>query len=182
MNYEKKKILITVKTYPHPSATYQELVCTAGVLEDGTFIRLYPVDYRYMPYWKWFKKYQWIEAEVIKNNKDPRKESYRPKLDTIKPVSEPLSTKNTWQERKKYVLAKGTQTIEQLNELKTKDKTSLGIIWPKEISDLIIEPITDEWKGQWQTVFKQNRLFGPDQKPMEKIPFKQQFPIAVGMP
>lgn len=46
MTYEKKKVLITVKTYPHPSATYQELVCTAGVLGDGSFIRLYPVDFR----------------------------------------------------------------------------------------------------------------------------------------
>lgn len=172
MNYEKKKVLITAKTYPHPSATYQELVCTTGVLEDGTFIRLYPIDYRYMPYWKWYKKYQWIEVEIIKNDKDPRKESYRPKVDTINPIAEPLSTKNNWQERKKFVLAKGTQTIEHLNELKDQDKTSLGIVRPTNISDFVIKPCTDEWKGQWQTALKQNRLFGPDKKPLEKVPFK----------
>jgi predicted HTH transcriptional regulator len=153
MNYEKKRILITVKTYPHPSATYQELVCTAGVLENGSFIRLYPIDYRYMPYWKWYKKYQWIEVEVIKNDKDSRRESYRPKIDTIKPVSEPISTKNNWQERKKYVLAKGLQTIEQLNELKSKDKTSLGIIRPKEICDLIIEPALMYGRGNGKLCF-----------------------------
>jgi hypothetical protein len=30
------KILITVKTYPTLSSRYDELVCTAGFLEDGT--------------------------------------------------------------------------------------------------------------------------------------------------
>jgi len=172
MTYEKKKVLITVKTYPHPSSTYQELVCTAGVLEDGSFIRLYPVDFRYMPYWKWYKKYQWIEVEVNKHDKDHRKESYRPKIKSIKTVSEPLTTKNNWTERKKFVLAKGCQTMEELWGLQDVDKTSLGIIRPREISDFIIEPCADEWKGQWQDVLKQNSLFGPDKKPLEKIPFK----------
>lgn len=36
----KLKILITVKTYPIPSQKYDELVCTAGVTENGEFIRL----------------------------------------------------------------------------------------------------------------------------------------------
>ena len=45
---EKVKILITVKTYPLPSTAYQETVCTAGVKEDGTWIRLYPVRFRYL--------------------------------------------------------------------------------------------------------------------------------------
>ena len=68
---EKVKVLITVKTYPLPSESYNELVCTGGVLEDGSFIRLYPIDFRYRPYWEWYKKYQWVEVEVIKNEKDP---------------------------------------------------------------------------------------------------------------
>ena len=37
------KVLITVKTYPTLSAKYDELVCTAGFREDGTWIRIYPV-------------------------------------------------------------------------------------------------------------------------------------------
>jgi hypothetical protein len=87
---EKKKVLITVKTYPLPSAKYLELVCTAGMLEDGSFIRLYPVNYRYRPYWQWYKKYQWIEVEVEKHEKDPRKESYRPVVETINILGQPL--------------------------------------------------------------------------------------------
>lgn len=172
MTYKKEKVLITAKTYPHPSKSHLELVCTAGVREDGSFIRLYPIDYRYMPYWKWYKKYQWIEVEVTKNEKDPRKESYRPKLESIKPLTEPLSTKRNWEERKKYVLVNGTHTMEELCELQSKDNTSLGIVRPKEITGLTIEACAAEWKGQWEDLLKQERLFGPDQKPLEKIPFK----------
>ncbi len=47
---EKIKVLITVKTYPIPSARYDELVCTAGVTETGDFIRLYPVNFRDLPF------------------------------------------------------------------------------------------------------------------------------------
>lgn len=45
----RTRVLVTVLTYPHPSAKYKELVCTAGVTAAGEWIRLYPVDYRYRP-------------------------------------------------------------------------------------------------------------------------------------
>lgn len=41
-----ERILITVKTYPTLSAKYGELVCTAGLREDGSWIRIYPVPFR----------------------------------------------------------------------------------------------------------------------------------------
>ena len=40
------RVLITVKTYSIPSTKYDELVCTAGVTEDGELIRLYPINFR----------------------------------------------------------------------------------------------------------------------------------------
>ena len=43
---EKKRIYILVKTYPTISEKYAELVCTAGILEDGSWIRLYPMPFR----------------------------------------------------------------------------------------------------------------------------------------
>jgi len=95
------KVLITVKTYPLPSESYMELVCTAGVREDGSFIRLYPVDYRYQPYYKWYHKYQWVDVDVERYTKDPRPESFRPKMETIKILGKPIESKNNWAERKK---------------------------------------------------------------------------------
>ena len=49
------KVLIAVKTYPSISKKYDELVCTAGFLEDGSWIRLYPIQFRkksYDDFWK----------------------------------------------------------------------------------------------------------------------------------
>ena len=54
----KERILITVKTYPTISKTHGELVCTAGIREDGSWVRLYPVPFRRMEDYKKFEKYQ----------------------------------------------------------------------------------------------------------------------------
>lgn len=178
----KVKVLITVKTYPLPSTSYQELVCTAGVLPDGSFIRLYPVDYRYQPYWRWYKKYQWIEVDVEKHDRDPRKDSYRPKMDTLRPLGEPLDTKNKWAERKKYVLAQRMRSMEELYELQERENVSLGIVRPKRVLDLVVEETEREWKSEWQTLFLQQRLFGPQQKPLEKIPFRFSYRFACDDP
>ncbi len=177
---EKKRVLITIKTYPLPSATHQELVCTAGVLEDGSFIRLYPIDYRYRPYWQWYKKYQWIEVEVEKHERDPRKESYRPKVDTIRPLGEPLATANKWAERRRFVLGQGAKTMEDLCALQKSDRTSLGIVRPAEVTDFLVKPASREWKPKWKALFEQRRLFGPQQKPLERIPFKFSYEFKCG--
>lgn len=74
---ERAKILTTVKTYPLPSAKHTETVCTAGLRAEGKWIRIYPVPYRTMDEAQRFKKYQWIEADIIRDTRDPRPESYR---------------------------------------------------------------------------------------------------------
>ena len=44
---KKERVLVTVKTYPTLSTKYGEtVVCTAGVREDGTWVRIYPVPSR----------------------------------------------------------------------------------------------------------------------------------------
>jgi|LSQX01.3.fsa_nt_gb hypothetical protein len=83
---EKKKILITVKTYPTPANKYIETVCTAGLTESGEWIRLYPIRFRMLDEEKQFKKFDWIEVEVEKRsiNKDRRPESYICNSDSIR--------------------------------------------------------------------------------------------------
>ena len=53
-----------------------------------------------------------------------------------------------------------------------RDQTSLGIIRPTRILDLKIENSDQEWKPEWQLVLNQFKLFGPQPKPLAKIPFK----------
>ena len=74
----KTKVLITVKTYPAISGKYDELVCTAGFTEDGKWIRIYPVPFRKKDYSEQYRKYEWIELDLVKNTSDFRPESYRP--------------------------------------------------------------------------------------------------------
>ena len=68
MGIIRKRVFITVKTYPNPSASYVETVCTAGIVENEGWIRLYPVPYRVSSGLadKQLKKYQWIDVDVVK--------------------------------------------------------------------------------------------------------------------
>ena len=52
---QKLRVLITVKTYPIPSSRYDELVCTAGVTETGDLVRLYPINFRDLPFSKQYR-------------------------------------------------------------------------------------------------------------------------------
>jgi hypothetical protein len=164
------KVLITIKTSPLPSSKYDELVCTGGIREDGSFIRLYPIDYRHRPYEQWYKKYQWVQVEIEKHLKDPRPESYRP-VGEIIPLGEPVNTKNNWAERKKYVLSKGVSTMCGLNENDQKE-VSIGIVKPRVVKEFIIDEDDRVWKPQWISQMNQCNLFKPNKKPLEKIPYK----------
>ena len=170
----KTKVLITVMTYPHPSRGYQELVCTAGVTEQGEWIRLYPIDYRYRPKNQQFRKYQWIEVDLLPSGagNDRRKESRKPILDSIRVLGEPLSTKNGWRERRQIIDNMPVYTVKQLQSLHKSEHVSLGIVRPTKVLDLKIEPVAPDWKPEWQALFDQLTLFGPVQKPLRKIPYK----------
>src|ERR1700741_491086 len=73
----EQRVLIWGKTYPELSSKYYETVCTGGTLEDGRFIRLYPIPFRYLSDDKIFSKYQWLRMRIKKATDDPRPESYK---------------------------------------------------------------------------------------------------------
>lgn len=176
----KLKVLITVKTYPIPSARYDELVCTAGVLESGEFVRLYPINFRDLPYSQQYRKYQWIEIESEKHRgRDVRKESFRPDCASIKLLGKPIATRGgDWSERARYVLAHKAKSMEDLYERQGEDKTSLGIFKPKKVDDLVIGPDASDWKATFKNALKQARLWESrtvSKEPPRKVPFKFQY-------
>jgi hypothetical protein len=140
------RILITVKTYPTISKKYDELVCTAGFLEDGSWIRLYPIQFRKKSYTEQYQKYHWIEVDIVKNNRDFRPESFRPvSHDTpINIVGNIPPDGNTWDERRKIVLNKVyTNLTKLIAEAKDKKKcTSLAVFKPTKIIDFIWKKLT----------------------------------------
>lgn len=166
----KIRLLITVKTYPNPSSKYLETCCTAGMTENGDFLRLYPIKYRYLPDHKKYKKYQWIELETEKFEKDPRSESFRPISDSIR-LLEKVPTSNKWEERKKIVLSKGTQTMCFLNS-KKQTEISLGIVKPRLVKNFLYKPVNRKWTPKIQKRFDQLQIFDPQPKQLEKIPYK----------
>lgn len=175
----KLRILATVKTYPIPSAKYDELVCTAGVTEEGEFIRLYPINFRELPYGQKYHKYQWMDVVAEKHTRDPRKESYRPEPGSIRLIGEPIPTKRgDWSERAKYVFPQKARSMEDLWDRQEADQTSIGIFRPKEIRKLVIKPDTPDWKDSFKHELQQQRLFEERQRtlvPPRKVPWKFQY-------
>ena len=143
---QRKKILITVKTYPTLSSKYDELVCTAGVTENGEWIRLYPVPFRQLEFDKQYKKYQWVEVEVEKRTEDPRPESYKPlNIDEMVHCGH-VDTKDNWSLRKSLVLKNVYEEMDKLIAANKNDSgLSLAVFKPTEITDFTIEPCDREW-------------------------------------
>ena len=174
--YHATKVLITVKTYPLPSKKTIEASCTAGITEDGKWIRLFPLPFRYLEYAKRFKKYQWIEVRVTKAT-DPRPESHKIDLDSIKPLGEPLPTSKNWQIRKEMVLPLATPSLCHLQATRENTEKTLGLFKPRCINELIIEPEEHPyWTEQEVATLSQQSMFDKKYvKPLEKIPFKFKY-------
>ncbi len=174
------KVLITVKTYPTISTKYEETVCTAGFLEDGTWIRIYPIQFRKKSYHEQYSKYDWIELDLVKNNKDPRPESYRPVSHEtpINVIGNIPPDGDDWFERRNIVLKKIYKNLTQLiEEAKNVDIcTSLAVFKPTKILDFFWDEDEKEWPPDKLEQFKQLNLFQTiDDKKFEvvkKLPFK----------
>lgn len=179
----KVKILITVTTYPLPSRSYDELVCTAGVLENGEWIRIYPVPLSFLIDLKGSGKvnkvkYTWIELELNKRTDDFRPESYSPKhYDFRDLVLHPhIGTESNWLLRKSFCLKKVfTNLAELINLSKAPTNCSLATFKPTKILGVDVESDDPEWKNEWKELRKQGDLFATEQSPeilIPKLPFK----------
>jgi hypothetical protein len=176
------KVLVTVKTYPAISSKYDELVCTAGFREDGTWIRIYPIQFRKKSYDQQYKKYDWIELDLVKNDSDFRPESFRPySHDSEINIVGHLETNNNWTERKKFVLGKIYYNLTELiAEAKNKNIcTSLAVFKPTKILDFTIEEVEREWDknkiAKLEAERLQFNLFKQPENPFEvvkKLPYK----------
>lgn len=175
----KKKILITVTTYPLPSRSYDELVCTAGFLEDGSWIRIYPVPLSFLNQIKkdtGFKKYTWIELDVKKRNDDFRPESHSPVNYDFKKINV-LDTSDFWEERKKICLKNVYTNKEKLiNDSRNPKNISLVTFKPTKITGFEVVEDDKEWKNEWKELRKQTDLFAEietdPEKLIPKVPFK----------
>lgn len=181
----KTRVLITAKTYPTISGKYDELVCTAGFLEDGSWIRIYPIPFRKKSYNEQYSKYDWIEIDLVKNKSDFRPESFRPySYDSEIKIVGKLDTKNFWAERKKIALTNVHTNLASLikDAHNTKICTSLAVFKPTKIIGFIAVEVEREWDKKKIDQLKANRdqtnLFEHPEDPfdvVQKLPYKFSF-------
>ncbi len=148
---EKTKVLVTVKTYPQLSRKYDEVVCTAGLLEDGSWVRVYPLPFRKLEDYRKFPKFTWIALPLRRREEDCRPESFScPDLDQIE-ILNSVGTDADWHTRRRLVLQNGrvytnmTDLIDQCRE----DNTSLATFRPAEVVDFRMEWLPEEERGRY---------------------------------
>jgi hypothetical protein len=179
----KERVLIAVKTYPVLSDKYIELVCTAGFREDGSWIRIYPSPFRFLEDTQRYRKYQWIELDLVKNTRDKRPESYSPtNIDAIE-LLDVIPPGGHWEERRKLILDRNIihTNLATIKAAAKNDEYSLVIFKPSKILDVIAKPAEDKnWKVSKEaaataalaqgSLFKEN--VQTDYRLMPKLPYK----------
>lgn len=163
----RQKVLITVTTYPLPSRSYDELVCTAGILENGDWIRIYPVPLSFLIDLKGSGrvkkvKYTWIEIDLIKRTDDFRPESHSPVNYDFKDlvIGDSIGTEGNWMIRKELCLNNiYTNKAKLLEDSKDPNNISLVTFKPSKIVGFEIEEDVREWKDEWKELRKQGNLF-----------------------
>lgn len=142
-----QRVLVTVKTYPTLSKNYGETVCTAGVREDGSWVRIYPVPFRRLEHEEQYRKFDWIECPLARRTADPRPESFRP-TDTGGLVSVGhMGTSDKWRERRMLLLQNATvyDSLDELIAGAHQNLVSLAVFRPTKVIDFIWESDERNW-------------------------------------
>ncbi len=179
---EKQRILVTVKTYPTLSTKYGETVCTAGVREDGSWIRLYPVPFRRLNEQEKYKKYDWVECGLVRHKADPRPESYRPVDSAELTRVAHMDTKDDWRERRRLLLDTCSvyDRMEVLIAAAKANALSLAIFKPTDLKDFYWRRDERDWDehrlAQMRAMHAQGDLFDEDSwrrtfKVIPKLPY-----------
>jgi hypothetical protein len=150
MTWERKRVLVTAKAAPETSKKHGDCVCTAGITEEGEFIRLFPIT---LDFWRkgvGFRKFDWIEVECEKyDDLQKRKESYHIKPGSaITVVDDSLNRKKRgradWESRSKALFPLRSSSLEELQTAFENDRTSLGLIRVKDLIDFYKTKELDE--------------------------------------
>ncbi|RIY38733.1 hypothetical protein [Neopusillimonas maritima] len=176
-----ERILILAKTYPSPSAQYVETSCVAGISQDGSMRRLYPVPFRMIEEDLQFKKWQWIDVRVEKASKDHRPESHKLYVDTIT-CGARIDPKAEWGSRREWLdKIPAFDSFDAIEAERLSGGLSLALLRPKSLSGLEITKArnpdwTDDEKEKLMREQTQGDLFSEAEaqrqiKGLRKVPF-----------
>jgi hypothetical protein len=178
---QQMRVLVTVKAYPQPSRSYGETVCVAGVRIDAgepSWIRLYPVAYRDLPFADRFQKYQIVDLRAFRSTSDTRPESYKPIISSVQ-VGASVGPDHAWRARWHYLRSVvGTTTACKLYAKQAiPDAPSLGLVKPRLVSRLEIAPTAAfaEEKRRMAEAAAAANLFGPERAVLEPAPYQLKY-------
>lgn len=143
----KERVLITVKTYPTLSRKHGETVCTAGIREDGSWVRIYPVPFRRLEEEQQYRKFDWLECNLIRSRSDPRPETRHPAdMKQLVPVKH-IGTENNWRERRRLLLqaAQVQTSLQTLIQGAKANSVSLSVFKPARITGFSWEDEERQW-------------------------------------
>lgn len=185
-----ERVLITVKTYPTLSRKYGETVCTAGLREDGSWVRIYPVPFRRIEDLQQYHKYEWIECNLIRNaQKDHRPESFRlVDIESLKRLGR-VGTDDHWRDRRSLVLERGKvfTNLRVLIDCAKKNTHSLATFKPTKIIDFSCKEDEREWDpkklDEMRCLVNQPDLFEDNAwretfRVVKKLPYKFYYKFA----
>lgn len=185
----RERVLITVKTYPTLSRKYGELVCTAGLREDGSWVRLFPIPFRLLDYHERYAKFDWIETTLAKSSSDPRPETFHPVDPKDLQNAGHMDTADNWRERRRLILGRAAvhTELQPLIEAAHANRVSLAVFKPTHVLGFSWETDEREWDpskvDEMRARADQGELFaGEDWRRtfdvIPKLPFKFSYRFA----
>jgi hypothetical protein len=168
---ERIEVMLAVKAAPEIGARHGETVCVAGVrlglFEQPAWIRLFPVR------WQWisesrFSKYDVIELDVSKHERDPRPESFRPVVESARFVRR----LGSWKARDEIVGNLPRMNMCDLVSQRGWERTSLAVVKPVEILGFDWKYVGDSAKYDARQVrAMQGDLLDQHRAPLEICPY-----------
>ncbi len=159
----RMKLLIVVKAAPNPSQTYGETVCVAALRldpEKNQWVRLYPINFRALEDPSTFRKYDVVTLDARPASADPRHESWRPIMPTLRTIGH----LDGWRKRLPWIADHIEESMCDLfNAVRTSPPArSLAAIRPRRIDglDIALHPgWTKEEQAKIDAYVRQDALF-----------------------
>lgn len=179
--------MVLVKASPVLTSQLEETMCVAAMTlgPEPEWIRLHPVPFRDLSEETKFRKYQEIEATVIRSRTDRRPESWTP-LDGSIHIGDFIDTSQSWSARRERVAALGEAVMCDLVEANRSGSgpgtPSLAVVRTAGPPELLITERDadqlDEWRRRAAAIKARPSLFDDPSSPkpdFEVVPWRFRY-------
>lgn len=167
-SWQDVEVLIAVKAYPHGGETGRETCCTAGITNEGRWLRLYPIYYTMLPDHQRYKKYDVVRMKIRKLKTDPRPESMEVLHDSIQIVRW-IGPEHNWRERSSWVEKAVDASMCEIARQQQATGKSMGAFRPAMVLDVELTERKRKRGSDHRMV--QLNLLDPQWRPIPPVPY-----------